>query len=378
MSRTAEDLLEFDALREILRGYTTCAPGRRAVDALAPAAGRAALESAFHLIGEAMAWLRAGRELGFGALADPAGWLEKLDAPASVLTPQELLDAASLVETAADLRETFKDERPKFPRLAAQVATLADVRPQARAIRSAVLPNGDISDAASSELRRIRTAMGRTRDKIHKALRDILRARAVEVSEDYITLRNDRFVIPVRAAERRQVQGVVHGASATGQTLFVEPLETLELNNQLVQLAEDEAAEIARILRELTDQLRGVLGPLRHIAATIAELDSLFARGRFARAFDCCLPAFAAPGEAAPTRPAATGAPMLRLEAARHPVLEANLRKQGRKIVPISLALGGEEAVLVISGPNTGGKTVALKTVGLAALAAQSGIPVAA
>jgi DNA mismatch repair protein MutS2 len=365
VSRAAESVLEFDALRQLVRGYTTCAPGRRAVEALAFSHDRAALDSAFAQIREATEWLRAGREMGFGSLADPAEWLEALDSPGAVLVPQQLLDAASLLETSALLRETFKEERAKFPRLTERAQSLADLRALAASIRRAILPNGEIHDDASSELRRIRTAMGRARDKIQKSLRDLLRARGAEAGEDYVTLRNDRFVIPVRASERRQVQGVVHGASATGQTLFVEPLETIELNNKLVQLAEDEAAEIARILRELTERLQIDTGPLRHIAATIADLDSLFARGRFAREFDCAVPEF-------------IGEPRLRLDGARHPVLEDNLRKQERKVVPMSLALGGDETVLVVSGPNTGGKTVALKTVGLAALAAQSGIPVAA
>jgi len=171
----------------------------------------------------------------------------------------------------------------------------------------------------------------------------------------------------VRAADRRQVQGVVHAASATGQTVFVEPFETIELNNKIVQLGEDEAAEIMRILVELAERLRGNLGPLRFAVEAIAELDSTFARARFARDFDCTLPEF-------------TSDASLELKDARHPVLADTLRSHGRNVVPITLALGGQnaETVLVISGPNTGGKTVALKTVGLAALAAQSGVPVAA
>src|SRR5206468_627131 len=148
-------------------------------------------------------------------------------------------------------------------------------------------------------------------------------------------------------------------------TVFLEPLETVEANNQLVQLAEDEAAEIARILRELTERLQAFRGPLESAAATIAELDSVFARARFARDFDAAVPEF-------------SNADRLHLEDARHPVLEDKLKRENRVIVPMSLSLGGEERVLVISGPNTGGKTVALKTVGVAALAAQAGIPVAA
>jgi DNA mismatch repair protein MutS2 len=180
-------------------------------------------------------------------------------------------------------------------------------------------------------------------------------------------------VIPVRAADRRHStvrDAIVHGSSATGQTMFVEPLAAVELNNKLVQLAEDESAEIARILAALTELLRGNAPALRHSAETIAKLDSLFARARYARQFDCALPVF---------RDSSTSDGIqMKLEAARHPVLEAALRREGGGVIPMSLAMGAGETVLVISGPNTGGKTVALKTVGLAALAAQSGIPVTA
>src|SRR5258708_201698 len=243
MSRTAEDILEFDRLRELLRRQTTCVPGRRAVDALAFSTDRAALDAVFALVAEAIAY--------------------RYD--------------------------------------------------------------------ATSELKRIRTNMGRTRETVQKTLERILRSRGGESGEDYVTLRNDRFVIPVRAAERRQVRGVVHAASATGQTVFVEPFETIDLNNKIVQLAEDEAAEITRILVELTDRLRENIGLLRFAVETIAELDSVFARARFAREFDCTLPEFS------------KGA-SLELKDARHPVLADTLRAHGRSIVPITLALGGPAA----------------------------------
>ena len=365
MARRAEEVLEFDKLRELLRQRTTCAPGRRAIDALEQRRNREPLERAFALIREAREWLRLGGELGFGALADPEGWMARLDLPGGVLEPAELLDAGSLLETAGWLKQQFKEEAAKYPLLAARAAGVADFKETQAAIRRCILPNAEISDDASSALRRIRASIQQTRESIQKTLKQILRSRNAGSGEDYVTLRNDRFVIPVRAEHRRSMQGVVHGASATGQTVFVEPFETVESNNQLVQLAEDEAAEILRILKELTDRLRGMQGPLQGAAETIAELDSVFARGRFARDFDACMPEFSDAGD-------------LKLEAARHPVLEDKLRKEGRAIVAMSLGLGGEERVLVISGPNTGGKTVALKTVGLAALAAQAGIPVAA
>src|SRR5215831_918354 len=374
MARSAQEVLEFDKLRELLRLRTTCASGRRAVEVLEPGTNRVALESAFALIREAREWLRGEHELGFGTLADPQGWLDRLEGPAALLEPGELLDAASLLETASWLRQQFREEAAKFPLLAGRAASIGDFRDVHAAIRRCLLPNGELSDDASTALGRIRRSITETREAIQKTLKQILRARNAEAGEDYVTVRNDRFVIPVRAEHRRSVHGVVHGASATGQTVFLEPFETVEANNQLVQLAEDEAAEIVRILRELTDKLQMIRGSLRAAAETIAELDSVFARARFARDFDAATPEFSNSDE-------------LRLEGARHPVLEDKLHKENRPIVPMTLALGvgrpaaateEVERVLVISGPNTGGKTVALKTVGMAALAAQAGIPVAA
>ncbi len=365
MSRPAEETLEFRKLIEIVAGFATCAPGRRAIHGLELRQDREPLAAEFALIREAVAYLRSGAELGFGSLADPQDWLARLAVPAAVLSSAELLDAVSLIETATGLRQAFQGDAGKFRLLAARAAALPDLRHLSTAVRRAILPNGEISDDASPQLKRIRGGIAQAREKIRVSLEAILRARGEPAGEDYITLRNDRFVIPVRASERRSVPGVVHAASATGQTVFLEPLETIDLNNRMVQLAEDEQAEIARILEELTQRLRGDRGPLDASAASLAHLDSVLARARFAREFDCTMPEFL-PGNA------------LRLGSARNPVLEAALRPRGRTAVPLSLALGGDETVMVISGPNTGGKTVSLKTVGLAALSAQSAIPVAA
>ena len=365
MGRSAQDVLEFDKLRELLRLRSTSVLGKRAIDALEPGMDRPALESAFAQIREAREWLRAERELGFGGVADPQAWLAHLEGPGVVLDPAQLLDVASLLETAGWLRQQFREEAVKFPLLAARAASLADFREALAAIRRCVLPNREISDDASSALHRIRASIAQTRDSIQRTLKQILRARNAEAGEDYVTLRNDRFVIPVRAENRRSVPGIMHGTSGTGQTVFLEPFETVETNNQLVQLAEEEAAEIIRILSELTARLQILRLPLIAAAETIAELDSVFARARFARDFDAAIPEFAARTE-------------LQLVTARHPVLEDKLRRENRMIVPMSLALGSDERVLVISGPNTGGKTVALKTTGIAVLSAQSGIPVAA
>jgi DNA mismatch repair protein MutS2 len=365
MSRPAEEILEFDKLRELLRGRSTCAPGKRALDALEFSQDRRELERGFALIREAREWLRAGKELGFGALADPERWLTTIEGPGTVLEAGEFLDVASLLDTASWLRQQFRDTEDKFPLLAARAESVIDFRDVLALIRRAILPTGEISDDASPELRKIRANILQTRDSIQKSLKQILRARNAEAGEDYVTLRNDRFVIPVRSEQRRGVPGIVHGASGTGQTVFVEPLETVEANNQLVQFSEEEAAEIFRILRGLTERLRMVRGPLVSAVETIAELDSTFARARFARDFDAVIPEFSSGAE-------------LEFVALRHPVLEDKLRKENRPIVPMTLALGGDQKLLVISGPNTGGKTVALKSTGMAVLSAQCGIPVAA
>jgi DNA mismatch repair protein MutS2 len=367
VSTSAEKLLEFDKLKEIVSGMTTCAPGHRTTESLAPQQDRAALEAEFALVREALDWLRTGFDLGFGGLADPQPWLDHAGVLGAVLEPAEMLDAVTLMQAAESVRQTFKPEAQNHPLLSARAGALADFRQISAAIRRAVLPNGEISDDASPQLKRIRAGIFQARDKVQRSLESVLRSRGESAGEGYVTLRNDRYVIPVRASERRSVPGVVHGASGTGQTIFLEPLESIDLNNRLVQLREDETAEIARILTELTDRVRAERGPLAAAAENIAHLDSIFARGRFARDFDCTIPVFAQGNS-------------LRLEQARNPVLEATLRRKGRAAVPLQLGLGDDAGgtVMVISGPNTGGKTVALKTVGLAALSAQSSIPVAA
>jgi DNA mismatch repair protein MutS2 len=364
-SRSAADLLEFSRLRELIKGKTTCAPGSRAIEALTFGTDRAHLDHEFTAISEAAEWLRQGSELGFGGLADPELWLQRLSKPGAVLEPAELLEIATLADAAATLRENFREARAKFPLLTDRALSIGDFRPLAAAFRRAIEPNGEIRDDASPELRRIRSGMDRMRQTIQSTLERILRERGEPGGADYVTQRNSRYVIPVRASEKRSVQGVVHAASATGQTVFVEPLQTLDLNNQLVQLSDEQAAEITRILADLTDRVRDQRGALVNAVDRIAQSDSTFARARFAREYDACMPVFA-------------DEPMIALDAARHPVLESNLRRQGRSIVPLTLSMDDGDRLLVISGPNTGGKTVALKTVGLAVLAAQSGIPVAA
>jgi DNA mismatch repair protein MutS2 len=170
-------------------------------------------------------------------------------------------------------------------------------------------------------------------------------------------------VVPVVAGQRRRLPGVIHGASSTGQTLFLEPLDTIDLNNELVRLEEEESREVFRILRELTDRLRGHADPIRETAEVMAALDLTFAKARFGIDFDCSIPKFSTERR-------------LHLENARHPLLIDVLRRNARSVVPFTLTLDPDCRTLLISGPNTGGKTVTLKTVGVIALMAQAGLPV--
>jgi DNA mismatch repair protein MutS2 len=184
------------------------------------------------------------------------------------------------------------------------------------------------------------------------------------VQEELVTIRGERFVIPVKTEQRRRVNGVIHGASSSGQTVFIEPLETIEQNNDLVRLLEEEQAEVRRILAEMTSRVGAEAVAVAQAIEVMAEIELQFAKGRFARDYNC-------------VRPELT-LDFLELREARHPLLERNMRPRGGKVVPLTLELDSKHRQLIISGPNTGGKTVALKTIGLLALVAQCGIPVPA
>ena len=246
---------------------------------------------------------------------------------------------------------------------------MADFRGLLREIGGKVLPNGLIADDASVALHRIRRDIDRQQRSIHQSLERFLKSHRDEgvLQDEYVAIRNDRFVVPVVAGQRRRVDGVIHGTSSSGQTLFVEPLETIDLNNDLVRLKEEEQREIFRILREITDKLRANAADIRRTMQVVSELDLLFAKAAFAGEFDCVIPTFSA-----------GNARHVLLREARHPLLQDVLRRQQKRVVPVSLSLDGEQRILLISGPNTGGKTVSMKTVGLLALMAHSGLPVPA
>jgi DNA mismatch repair protein MutS2 len=306
-----------------------------------------------------------------------------------------------VVDRAAEWREIafnppqgMKSDWGAVRELSSQIADFAEFL---RAFRNKILPDGTLDDKASPELASIRREIEKQKRAIQQSLQSHLRrlAEGDALQEDVVTIRGERFVIPVKAEHKRRVQGVVHGASSSGQTVFVEPLETIEQNNELVRLLEDEQAEVHRILLEMTRRIGERAEEMKAAVEVLAELELQFAKARFAEDYNCVAPVLMSSnddlwGAGVPTRP---GNAALVVRDARHPLLERNLKSKALgaeirsdksvpatrdEVVPISIELEGSNRELIITGPNTGGKTVALKTVGLLALMAQAGIPVPA
>src|SRR5580658_11039168 len=305
-----------------------------------PRTDRAVLENALADVAEAIAYQGASRQpqaaargsairLRFSSIPDVSSALTMLRIEGAMLEPKQILDLARLIEEAGEVRAALNLAGEKYPRLAAQVAATADPRPILRDVRGKVLGDGTVADDASVALQRLRRDIDRQQRQIQISLERFLRTHHDDgtLQEEFITLRNDRFVVPVVAGQQRKVYGVIHGASGSGHTLFVEPLETIDLNNELVRLREEEQREVARILRELTDLLRSN-GPLiQALVEAIGRLDLIFAKAAFASDFDCVIPRFS-PGSNNDT------ARRLVLRDARHPLLEDVLRRQKKPIVP--------------------------------------------
>lgn len=363
--------LEWEPLLALVAGYAASPVGREAILALKPSSDATWIVRQHQLTAELRLIVEEQISIPLGGLFDPTTLAAKSRIPEVALEADELLALAHLANDVAAWQSLLR-EPPlrlvgKLFGLSALSATLTmSLRPLAETIERTIDPDGSLADDASPELRRIRREQERQQRQIEDSLRSALRKLSSDgaTQEDLITIRGDRFVIPVRAELKRRVAGVVHGASSSGQTVYLEPLETIEQNNELVRLFEEEQAEIHRIFVGLTRQVAGYAPSLVTGARVLALVDSLLARARFAREYECVAPSF--------------GDAKLLLEEARHPLLEKRLRATGGAIVPLSLELTSDARQLIISGPNTGGKTVTLKTTALLAMMAQAGLPVPA
>jgi DNA mismatch repair protein MutS2 len=366
MNEQAFGTLEYDGLRALLRTYAQTPAGAALVDALSPLDSAAEVRRALRAVSECVELRSRGVRFNFSGLADPAEALARLRVEGSILEPLVLLEVASLCEHAADARAAIQAEREAVPVLWEVVAELPrTLNALAARVFSKILPGGELDDRASPELARIRAEIVRLRSSITRSLESLMRRHEEAIQDQLVTLRNDRFVIPVRSDHRGRVTGVAHGFSSSGATVFVEPLESIEANNELQHLRETEEREVTRILLTLTEELRQERTAVEAAARAVAELDFTNARAALSLHLGAVEPTV---GEDE----------VLELIEARHPLLEENLREQGGEVVPVSLRLHPEQPVMVISGANAGGKTVVLKTAGLLSLMALSGLHVPA
>ncbi len=385
LQHSSARVLEFDHFRDVLGAYVSSPLGKALLAELEPSADSAWIARQQQLADEARRFYFAGGRFDFSALFDAQTLLAKAKIPGATLEIEQIRDLVLLVDKAAEWRElalhpadAVKEHWRGMLELSQQIS---DFTLLLRHFRNKIQPDGTLDDRASPELARIRRDVEKQKRLIQESLRGYLRrlAEGGAVQDELVTIRGERFVIPVKTEQRKRVNGVVHGASSSGQTVFIEPLETIEQNNDLVRLLEEELAEVRRILQEMTERLGERADEIAVAAGVMAEVELQVGKARFALDYDC-------------VRPELTEN-FLELRAARHPLLERNFRMNageagvpakpgvgfvGRKVVPLTLEMDSGHRQLIISGPNTGGKTVGLKTVGLLALMAQAGIPVPA
>ena len=376
------ELLELPELFAALRRYVSSPLGEwqlQEAEKEPLLASRAEAEEALAELAEAIDWLRESEAAirdrdakpspSFQGLRDVRESLTRLPVEGAVLEAHEIHSILELLERALETRSRIIAVSSVRPRLAARGHGLHEFRPLLRQLEGKVLANGEVADSASPALARVRRQIEQHRLSVHQSLERFVRTLDEQGSlqDDYVTVRNGRLVVPVKASSKSSVEGVIHSASSTGQTVFIEPIATIDLNNQLVRLLEEEQREVYRILLEMCERLRQEAPAIERALLTMAQLELLFSKARFGREFDCCVPAFSDDEQA-----------FILLKNARHPLLQDVLGRDKRKVVPLSLTLDRGNRVLLISGPNAGGKTIVLKTVGLSCLMAQAGLPIPA
>lgn len=353
--------LEFDKVRRILAERCAFSGGRRLALALEPSSDPATVRAGLARVTEARDYQdrRGGPTLeGVHDLRPEIDGARR----GKLLMPRELLEIRDTVAAARRLERAIGRERTRWPGLGALVERLEPCYAVFDAIQNAIDESGEVQDRASPALRRIRSELRIAHDRLRRQVEGILAGAARELlQEALVTQRNGRYVIPVKSEFRGRLPGVIHDMSDSGATVFVEPLATIESGNHLRQLELEEEKEVDRILRELAGFVAAESEALEDTIAALAELDLAFAAAELGAAWRAVTPEIV---EGA--------APILDLPRARHPLIDPE------RVVPIDLAIGADYRILVITGPNTGGKTVALKTAGLLALMAQAGLQIPA
>ena len=350
-------LLDFHEIRERLAGHATFYEARTLALALEPSADAYEVERLQSETADARALLDEIDDLDLESGSDASESVARA-ALGGALSGEELLSVAASLEVHRRARAALPAASRVAPMMAELASLIPDLREIQRLIRSKIGLRGEVVDDATPTLRALRRQVGAAYERVNEALQRFMQtADARDALQDpVVAVRGERLVVPVRADRRRRVPGIVHDASNTGATVFVEPFSTVELCNEWRELALEETREERRVLRELSDAVGAAADEIRSANATVAKMDFALARARYARRLGAARPAV---GE------------RVRLIRARHPLL-------GADAVPLTLGMGEDWSTLVITGPNTGGKTVAMKTVGLAALMHQSGLQIPA
>jgi DNA mismatch repair protein MutS2 len=369
MNDQAFTTLEYGALLSLVERHAQTPMGRARARDLSPSDRRQDLQLSLASVSESVGLRQRGIATSFSGIDDPQDTLARLRVEHAVLDPLSILQLARLCEQALAARSVLHSERDNCPALWGIVSSLPkELHTLVVRITNKILPGGEIDDRASPELARVRHEISKLRSRITRSLETLMRKEGEAIQDPLVTIRNDRYVIPVKVDHRARVQGVAHGFSSSGATVFIEPMDTIDANNELQSLKETEEREIARVLLELTENLRQELPAVHSAAHAVEELDFVNAKTGFHESFECVIPEIGAAGTS----------DTLELREARHPLLAENLRQSGGEVVPVSFTLDASRTAMIISGANAGGKTVVLKTAGLLSLMALSGLPVPA
>jgi len=359
--------LEYGKVLDRIAGRCVLPMGAEAARSLRPTADLEKIRTRAQRVAEAAAVIEAGHDFAVERFDDPSALLDRAAIEGSALRPEEFQTIAAILRNARDLQKVLKPcagEAPALAKLAWDLTPLPDLLAE---IDRTIEADGRVADRASPELARLRREIDAVQDRIRTRLQALLQSSTLApyLTGDYLTQRNGRNVIPVLATQAGQVPGIIHDRSDTGHTVFIEPDFVVTLGNELRSLAADEQREVERILAALTSSVRAHLHEMRQTVWTLIRLDVLRACGRFAVDGRMGRPTLAETGEMVIVR-------------GRHPILEDALADQQRDVVPLDFHLGGDVRTIAITGANAGGKTVALKTIGLLTLMAQTGLMVPA
>jgi DNA mismatch repair protein MutS2 len=351
--------LEFDRIVEAVQGFAVTPMGTQRLGELTPSTDPATVAQQLAATTETVRYVTSQGTLPLRASDELPRILEAITVEGRPLEAQHLLQLAGFLDSVDDAKSGIRRAPGSFPILETTSGAAASFKGETSAVREKIDPAGDVLDNASSELKLIRDRLRKQRSRLRTTLESYLRGKetAKYLQEQVVTERAGRYVLVVKAEHRSAIPGIVHGTSTSGASLFLEPLSTVEINNDIVALEEQEAEEIRKILLALTDAFRARAADMHRTIEAATELDVMQGRARYSQSIDGVEPALSTDGA-------------FELQGARHPLL--------KQAVPVTIKVIPPASVLLITGPNTGGKTVGLKTAGLLALMAQSGLRIPA